>query len=183
MLIWVSYSVNNLHVVAVVLQEASLKMGPNMSLKFIMFQYVHWSKSEKCVSSNVIHHHENPIEWHGCYASSVLSKLGSIPFFGNLSWHWREGDVVTSAQFKDSLLLYAVQTVEKMVDIFIRDRALEECALWRSQYGCWSATSSETSVYDVIYMHLGCCCIWWPYKERSLIMWEHLKRYFSCQNT
>jgi len=29
--------------------------------------------------------------------------------------------VMTSAQFKNSLLLYAVQTVEKMVDIFIRD--------------------------------------------------------------
>jgi len=40
MLIWVSYSVNNHHVVAVVLQEASLKMGPNLSLKCVMFQYV-----------------------------------------------------------------------------------------------------------------------------------------------
>ena len=33
---------------------------------------------------------------------------------------------MTSAQFKNSLLLYAVQTVEKMLDIFIRDRALKE---------------------------------------------------------
>jgi len=80
MLIWVSYSVNNRHVVAVVLQEASLKMGPNLSLKCITFQYVRWSISEKCVSSNVIYHHENPIEWHGCSASSVLSRVGSIPF-------------------------------------------------------------------------------------------------------
>jgi len=32
--------------------------------------------------------------------------------------------VVTAAQFKNTLLLYAVQTVQKMVDIFIRDRAL-----------------------------------------------------------
>ena len=46
--------------------------------------------------------------------------------------------------------------VEKMVDIFIRDRALKECPLCRSQYGCWSATSIETSVYDVIYMHVEC---------------------------
>ena len=40
MLIWVSYSVNNYHVMAVVLQEASLKMGPNLSLKCVIFQYV-----------------------------------------------------------------------------------------------------------------------------------------------
>ena len=43
---------------------------------------------------------------------------------------------------KNSLLLYAVQTVEKMVHI-IRDRALKECPLCRGQYGCWSATSIE----------------------------------------
>jgi len=36
MLIWVSYSVNNHHVGAVVLQEASLKMWPN-ALYFIMY--------------------------------------------------------------------------------------------------------------------------------------------------
>ena len=80
MLIWVSYSVNNNHVVAVVLQEASLQMGRSVSLKCVMFQYVPWRKSEKCVSSNIIHHRENRIGWHGCSASSVLSKLGSIPF-------------------------------------------------------------------------------------------------------
>ncbi len=43
--------------------------------------------------------------------------------------------MLTSAQFKNSLLLYAVQTVEKIIDIFIRDRALKECTLCRSQYG------------------------------------------------
>ena len=37
MLIWVSYSVNSHHVVAVGLQEASLKMGPDLSLNCIMF--------------------------------------------------------------------------------------------------------------------------------------------------
>ena len=63
---------------------------------------------------------------------------------------------MTSAQFRNSHLLYAVQTVEKMVDIFIRDRASKECSVCRSQYGCWSATSIETSVYDVIYMNLEC---------------------------
>ena len=83
MLIWFSYSVNNCHVVAVVVQEASFKMEANLSLKCVMCQYVQRRKSEKCVSSNVIDHHENPIEWHGCSASSVLSRLGSIPFFGN----------------------------------------------------------------------------------------------------
>jgi len=131
MLIWVSYSVSNNHVVAVVLQEASFKMGPNLPLKCVMFQYVWWRKSEKCMNSNVIHHHANSIEWHGCFAfSTVQTWLHS--FFGNLSWHWREGDVVT-AQFKNFLLLYAVQTVENMVDTFIRDRALKECPLCRSQ--------------------------------------------------
>jgi len=47
MLIWVSYSINNNHVMAVVLQAARLKMGPNLSLKCVMFQYVRWRKSEK----------------------------------------------------------------------------------------------------------------------------------------
>jgi len=64
--------------------------------------------------------------------------------------------VVTAAQFKNRLLLYAVQTMEKMVDIFIRDTALKECPLCRRQYGCWSTASIETSVYDVIYMHVEC---------------------------
>ena len=80
MLIWVSYSVNKHNVVAVVLQEASLKIGPNLSLKCVIFQCVRWTKSDKCASSNVIHHHENLAQWHGCSASSVLCRLGSIPF-------------------------------------------------------------------------------------------------------
>jgi len=81
MLIWVSYSVNNNNnLVAVVLQEANFKMGPNLPMKCVMFQYVRWRKSEKCVISNVIHHRENTIEWHGCSASCVLSRLGSMPF-------------------------------------------------------------------------------------------------------
>jgi len=49
MLIWVSYCVNNRHVVAVVLQEASLKMGPNLSLKCVMIQYVRWRRYSKWV--------------------------------------------------------------------------------------------------------------------------------------
>ena len=40
MLIWVSYIVSDHHLVAVVLQETNLKMGPNLSLKCVMFQYV-----------------------------------------------------------------------------------------------------------------------------------------------
>jgi len=63
--------------------------------------------------------------------------------------------VVTSAQLRNFLLLYAVQTVERMVDIFIRDRALKECPLF-----CWSATSIETSVSHVIYMYLECSWTW-----------------------
>ena len=42
MLIWVSYCVNNHHMVAVVIQEESLKMVPNLSLKCVMIQYVWW---------------------------------------------------------------------------------------------------------------------------------------------
>jgi len=118
--------------------------------------------------------------WLFCIPCTVQTWLCS--FFGNLSCHRTEGDVVTSAQFNNSLLLYAVQTVEKMLDIFIRDRALKECPLCRSQYGCWSATSFETSVSDVTDVHLECSWTWWPYHECSLIMWEHLKLYFSCQN-
>ena len=57
---------------------------------------------------------------------------------------------MTTAQFKNSVLFYAVQTVEKMADIFVKDRALKECTLF------WS----DTSVYDVIYMHLECSCVW-----------------------
>ena len=117
--------------------------------------------------------------WLLCILCTVQMWLHS--FFRNLSWYWREGDLVTSSQCKNSLLLYAVQTVEKMVDIFIRDTALEECPLCRSQYGCWSTTSIETSVYDVIYMHLECSWTWWLHKECSLIMWEHLKHHCSCQ--
>jgi hypothetical protein len=40
-----------------------------------------------------------------------------------------------------------------------RDRALKECPLYRSEYGCWSAKSFETSVY-VFYMHLECSWTW-----------------------
>ena len=80
LLIWVSYSVNNNHVVVVVLQETSLKIEPNLSQKCVMFQYVQWRKSEKCVSSNIIHDHENLVQWHGSSGSPVLSRIGSIPF-------------------------------------------------------------------------------------------------------
>jgi len=52
------------------------------------------------------------------------------PFlFGNLSWHRTEGGVVTAAQFKNSLLLYAAQTVQKTVDIFIGETALKKCPM------------------------------------------------------
>ena len=70
MLIWVNH-----HVVAIVLQEAILKMGSNLSLKCAMFQYVQWTKSEKCVSSNVIHNHENIIEWHPLYCPDLAPFL------------------------------------------------------------------------------------------------------------
>ena len=167
MLIWVSYSVNNHHVVAVVLHEASLKMGLNMSLKCSVFTM------EKVLKVYEFESHTPSWEpcrmaWLFCILCTVLTWLHS--FLGNLSWHWREGDFVTSAQ----LLLYAVQTVEKMVDIFIRDRALKECPLCRSQNSCWSATLIESSVNVVLYMHLECNWTWWLYKEYFFIMWEHL---------
>jgi len=56
---------------------------------------------------------------------------------------------MTSTQLKNSLLMCALQIVEKKVDIFIRERAFKECPFCRSQYGCWSATSIVTSVYEV----------------------------------
>ena len=128
MLIWVSYSVNNHHVVAVVLQEASIKMGPNLPLKCVMFQYVWWWKPKKCYFKC------HTPSWEPCTMAWLFSILWTVQawihsFFGNLSWHWREGDVVTSAHFENSLLLYAVQTVEKMADIFIRDTALKRMSL------------------------------------------------------
>ena len=63
-----------------------------------------------------------------------------------------------SAQFKYSLLLYAVQTLEKVVDIFIRDRALKDCLVQKSiwQLFCYI----DTSVDNVIYMHLECSWSW-----------------------
>ena len=155
MLIWVSYGVNNHHVVAVVLQEASLKLGPNLSPKCSVFQYVQWRRSGSELECHAPSWDLYRMAWLLCILCTVQMWLHSL--FRNLSWHWREGDLVTSSQFKNSLLLCAVQTVEKMVDIFIRDTALEECPLCRSQYGFWSATSIGTSVYDVIYMHLECC--------------------------
>ena len=42
---------------------------------------------------------------------------------------------MATAQFKNSLVLYAVQTLEKIVDIFIRDRALKECPLCKVSMG------------------------------------------------
>jgi hypothetical protein len=56
--------------------------------------------------------------WLFCILCTLQTWIHS--FFGNVSWQWREGDV-TSALFKNSLLFCAVQTVEKMVDIFIKD--------------------------------------------------------------
>jgi len=88
---------------------------------------------------------------HPLYYTDLAAVL-----FWKLKLALREGDLETSAQFKNNILLYAVQTVVKMVDIFVRDRALKECHLCRNQYGCGSATSVKTSVADVIYMHLEC---------------------------
>jgi len=61
---------------------------------------------------------------------------------------------------QEQSLVVCSPKAEKTVDIFIRDRALKECPLCKSQYGCWSATSIETTVYDVIYMHLECSWTW-----------------------
>ena len=44
MLIWFSYSVTSHYVVAVGLQEASHKVGPDLFLKCIMVLYVQWRK-------------------------------------------------------------------------------------------------------------------------------------------
>ena len=68
--------------------------------------------------------------WLFCILCTVKTWLHS--FFGNLSWHWREGDVVTSEQFKNRLLLYAVQTVQKMTDIFVGDSIKGMSLVWKS---------------------------------------------------
>jgi len=132
-------------------------------------QYVRWRKSEKWVRMSYSHC-ENPVEWRGCCASSVLSILSSIPFWKcKLSLKGRRCGDISTVQEQSAIV--CSQTVEKMVNIFVRDRSLKECPLCRSQCGCWSATSIETSVYDMIYIHLECSWAWWPCKERSLIMW------------
>ena len=133
MLIWVSYSVNSHHVVAVVLQEASLKMGPNQSPKCSVFQYVQWRRSGSEFECCAPTWDPYRMAWLFCILCSVQMWLHSL--FRNLSWHWREGDLVTSSQFKNSLLLYAVQTVEKMLDRFIGDSirgmSIMQKSVWR----------------------------------------------------
>jgi len=137
-------------VVAVVLQEASLKMEPNQSLKCVMFQYVRCRKSKKSASLNVIHHRGNPIERHGSCASSLLPDLAPFLFWElKLALKGRRCDGTIQEQ---SPVLCSPNSAEDG-DIFIGDRALEECPLCRSECGCWSATSVETSVYDLIDMH------------------------------
>ena len=133
------------------------------------FNNILWKVSEFKCPTAILRTYR--MAWLFCILSTVHTWLHS--FFGNVSRHWREGDVVTAAQLKNRLLLYALK----------QWRRLKECLLCRSRFGCWSATSVETSVYDVIYMHLECSWTLWPYKECSFIMWEHLKHCVSCRNT
>ena len=72
------------------------------------------------VSLNVMHHSENPIKWRDCSVSSVLFRLRSIPF-------WKLKLALKGRRFGEQS---AVRTVQKMVDIFIRDGALKECPLY-----------------------------------------------------
>jgi len=77
------------------------------------------------VSLNIMHHRENPIKWRDCSASSVLFRLRSIPF-------WKLKLALKGRRFGDSSTIQeqsSVQTVQKMVDIFIRDRVLKGCPL------------------------------------------------------
>jgi len=162
MLIWVSYSETNCHVVAVVLQAVKwVQTCPWNALCFNMYD------GESLKMWEFECHAPSWELYRMAWLFGILCTVETWHHscFQHLSWHWSEGDVVTSAQIKNSLQLYAVQTVEKMADIFIRNRALKECPLCRSQYGCWSAASIGTSVYYVIYMHIECSWTWWLYNE------------------
>ena len=79
MLIWVSYCVNNHHMVAVVMQEESLKMVPK-PVPEMCYDSICTVERVQQVSLNVMHHSEKPIKWRDCSASSILFRLRSIPF-------------------------------------------------------------------------------------------------------
>ena len=71
MLIRVSYSVNNYHVVAIVLQEASLEMWPYLSLKCVIFQYMQWRKSEFKYHTAIMRTYR--VVWLFCILCTVLT--------------------------------------------------------------------------------------------------------------
>ena len=60
---FVFFSVNNHQVVALVLEAVSLKIGNELipETYHVIFKYIQSEKSKKSMSSNVIHHHQNPI--------------------------------------------------------------------------------------------------------------------------
>ena len=56
------FSVNNHQVVALVFEAVSLKIGTELipETLHVIFKYRQSQKSNKSMSSNVIHHHQNP---------------------------------------------------------------------------------------------------------------------------
>ena len=166
---------------AVVLQEASLKMGPNLSLKCIVFQYVQWREFEKCLSSNVIHHCENCIEWHGCSASSVLSRLDTIPFLKLEALKGRRcGDI---------------STIQEQSPVVCSPNSGEY-----SRHTYWGQSIKGMSLVQKLIWLLVCyinwnICLWCDLHAFRMQLdmvavqgafldnVEHLKHYFSCQNT
>jgi len=52
----------NLKIVALVLEAVSLKTGTELipETHHVIFKYIQSEKSKKSMSSNVIHHHQNP---------------------------------------------------------------------------------------------------------------------------
>jgi hypothetical protein len=103
---------------------------------------------------------ESPKSEFECHGVAVLHPLycpGLAPFvfvfFGNFKLAVKgriNGDISTIEE--QSSVLCSPNSGEE-ADIFIKDRALKECPL------CRSDTSVETSIYDVIYMHVECSCV------------------------
>lgn len=59
------FSVNNHQVVGLVFEAVNLKMGTELipETHHVIFKYIQSEKSTKSMSSNVIHHHQNPTSY------------------------------------------------------------------------------------------------------------------------
>jgi hypothetical protein len=126
------------------------------------------------VSLNVMHHSENPIKWRDCSASSVLFRLRSIPF-------WKLKLALKGRRFGDSSTIQeqsAVRTVQKMVDIFIRDRSLTLRLQMSYIYGVPSKATNANVVYIWTYVWQRWICLF-VFAARCFNT-ESMQRGFLC---